>query len=61
MPCFIGKEPRSVVNGFVGRFHLNKSDYEYHELVDQLIYDSVGNWRTYQYDLFQQLTNGILP
>ena len=61
MPCFIGKEPRSVVNGFVGRFYLNKSDYEYHELVDQLIYDSVGNWRTYQYDLFQQLTNGILP
>ena len=61
MPCFIGKDPRSVVNGFIERFHLDKSDVEYYQLVDQLIYYSVGNWRTYQYDLFQQLTNGISP
>ena len=59
MPCFIGKEPRSVVNGFIERFHLKNNDEEYYELVDQLIYESVGNWRTYQYDLFQHLTNGI--
>ena len=60
MPCFIGKDPKSVVNGFIERFHLDKSDFDYHQLVDQLISDSIGNWRTYQYDLFQQLTNGIL-
>ena len=61
MPCFQGKDPDLVLKDFKERFHLDKNDYEIEELISNLVKDSINSWRTYQYDMYQQLTNGIKP
>ncbi len=40
---------------------MNKTEIEYIQVVDELIYNSTNNWRTVQYDNFQKLTNDIRP
>lgn len=42
------------------RFHTTKTDEQCINLVDSLVNNSVGNWRTVKYDSFQRITNGIL-
>ena len=61
MPCFQGREPDLVLKDFTERFHLDKNDNEIEELISNLVKDSINSWRTYQYDMYQQLTNGIKP
>lgn len=61
MPCFINTEVNFIITKFTERFHKNKSESEYIQLVDELIYNSINNWRTVQYDYFQKLTNDIRP
>ena len=60
LPCFVGRNTNEVVKCFIERFHIEKTDLEFSKFVEQLIYDSINSWRTYQYDLFQELTNGIM-
>ena len=60
LPCFVGRNVNDVIKGFIERFHIEKTDVEFNKFVEQLIYDSINSWRTYQYDLFQELTNGIM-
>lgn len=59
MPCFIGTDSNVVLTKLRERLHLNKSDNEYIKIVDDLIYYSLDNWRTVQYDNFQKYTNDI--
>jgi phosphatidylinositol kinase/protein kinase (PI-3 family) len=61
MPCFLNGDPIETINRFLSRFHLNKSEAEYIRVVDELIANSLDNWRTVQYDNFQKLTNDIRP
>ena len=61
MPCFIGKDINIILRSFIRRFHLEKKDEEIKELMNNLVKDSTNNRRTYQYDIYQQITNGIKP
>ncbi len=61
MPCFASYDPPTAIAKLKERFHLNKSDNEYIKIVDELIYYSLDNWRTVQYDNFQKFTNDIWP
>ena len=61
MPCFQGRDPNLVIKEFIERFHCEKNNEEIEELIDLLVKDSINSWRTYQYDMYQQLTNGIKP
>ena len=61
MPCFTGRDIKIVIRDFVARFHLDKNEKEINELMVLLAKNSINSWRTYQYDVFQQLTNGIKP
>eukprot|EP01080_Neovahlkampfia_damariscottae_P003079 gene3079-5249_t len=42
------------------RFHSNLNDNEFEKFVNNLIDESIDNFRTVQYDNYQKLTNGIL-
>ena len=61
MPCFAGRDIKLVIRDFIGRFHLEKNEKEINELMVLLAKNSINSWRTYQYDVFQHLTNGIKP
>ena len=61
MPCFAGRDIKLVIKDFIARFHLDKSEKEINELMVLLAKNSINSWRTYQYDIFQQITNGIKP
>ena len=61
MPCFIGKDINIILRDFICRFHMEKKDGEIKELMNNLVKDSTNNRRTYQYDIYQQITNGIKP
>ena len=61
MPCFQGRDPNIVIKDFIERFHLEKDENDIQELMASLTRDSINSWRTYQYDMYQQLTNGIKP
>lgn len=43
------------------RFCVNKNEYEFIKVVNELISSSYDNWRTIQYDNFQRMTNDICP
>jgi phosphatidylinositol kinase/protein kinase (PI-3 family) len=58
MPCF-NNDRNIIISKFIERFNANKSHIEYIQIVDDLIYNSMNNWRTNKYDYFQKLTNGI--
>ena len=49
-----------ALEGFRERLQLNLTDAKCMTYIDDLIYQSLGNWRTSKYDDFQYLTNGIL-
>ena len=61
MPCFQGRDHQLVIKDFIERFHFEKKDNEIEDLMASLVKDSINSWRTYQYDMYQQLTNGIKP
>ena len=61
MPCFLGRDSDIVIREFIERFHFDKNDNEIENLMSSLVKDSINSWRTYQYDMYQQLTNGIKP
>ena len=61
MPCFIGRDINLVLRDFIERFHLEKNNSEIKEFMELLAKNSINSWRTYQYDVYQQITNGIKP
>lgn len=61
MPCFIKEDPRTIMNKLVERLNGNKSEVELVQVVEDLINNSIYNWRTVQYDNFQKFTNDIYP
>lgn len=61
MPCFAYMTHKDIANAFRERFMIGKNDNEVISMVDDLIYRSCYSWRTFQYDIFQKLTNGIIP
>ena len=61
MPCFQGRDPNIVIRDFIERFHFEIKDNEIEDFMASLVKDSINSWRTYQYDMYQQLTNGIKP
>ena len=61
MTCFQGRDPNLIIKDFIERFHLDKNEDEIEDLMTILVKDSINSWRTYQYDMYQQLTNGIKP
>ena len=54
---FYGDKRRSVSDGLRSRLLFAKNAAD----VNALIRESLDNWRTKQYDWFQQRSNGILP
>ena len=61
MTCFQWRDYDLILKDFIERSNLDKNDYEIEELISTLVKDSINSWRTYQYDMYQQLTNGIKP
>ncbi len=61
MPCFANTDTTVVISKLRERFHMDKSESDYIKIVDELIANSINNWRTVQYDNFQKLTNDIRP
>lgn len=61
MPCFMKEDPKLTINKFVERLNGNRSETELVQVVEELIYNSIFNWRTVQYDNFQKFTNDICP
>ena len=59
MPCFLGRDINLILRDLITRFHLDKSENEIKELMINLTNDSIKSSRTYQYDMYQKLTNGI--
>eukprot|EP01017_Pseudomicrothorax_dubius_P051338 TRINITY_DN9863_c0_g1_i1.p1 TRINITY_DN9863_c0_g1~~TRINITY_DN9863_c0_g1_i1.p1 ORF type:complete len:416 (-),score=65.38 TRINITY_DN9863_c0_g1_i1:17-1264(-) len=57
LPCFVGFN----LEEFKQRFRISMTDKECWDYVDELVKESLDNWRTVQYDNFQRITNGILP
>eukprot|EP00301_Raphidiophrys_heterophryoidea_P007220 c12822_g1_i4.p1 GENE.c12822_g1_i4~~c12822_g1_i4.p1 ORF type:complete len:381 (+),score=87.68 c12822_g1_i4:356-1498(+) len=58
LPCF--RDRMSVIIGFCNRLCPSMSDREAEVVANELINDSLDNWRTRQYDKFQKFTNNIL-
>ena len=61
MVCFNGRDINLVLRDFIERFHLEKNESEVKDLMETLTKNSINSWRTYQYDVYQQITNGIKP
>ena len=61
MPCFENNDINNVMNKFRERFHEKKSENDLIKLIDDLIKSSYNNFWTNKYDLYQKLTNGIIP
>jgi phosphatidylinositol kinase/protein kinase (PI-3 family) len=60
MPCF-ENDTTLVIKNFADRFHHTKGQLEIQKIVNDLIYNSYDNFWTNKYDLYQKMTNGILP
>jgi len=56
-PCF--RKNEVAINELKERFKCCYSDDECLRTVESMIYYSMGNWRTVQYDIYQKLTNDI--
>jgi phosphatidylinositol 4-kinase len=63
MPCFKNGSLslNEILVQFKERFMLNCTQETAVERIDALIEKAAFNWRTKQYDIFQKLTNDILP
>lgn len=60
MPCFNSKESNEIViSKLRERFHLNKSENELKNLINDLVLKSKNNFWTNRYDNYQYMTNGI--
>ncbi|ETO08933.1 hypothetical protein RFI_28457 [Reticulomyxa filosa] len=57
MPCFVGGQ--SALTDFKNRFAENLSNEKCVKHIYRLIGESLNNWRTVQYDMFQKITNNI--
>lgn len=58
LPCF-GKGV-STIRAMKDRFHLNLTEEQLQELVDNMVESSLNSLTTKLYDGFQYFTNGIL-
>ena len=57
--CFEGKEIDEIVENMKKKFFLNLNEKDYNKIVDDIINESINNWRTGYYDYYQKLTNDI--
>lgn len=58
LPCFC--KGFSAVRGMKDRFHLNLTEEQLQELVENMVESSLNSLTTKLYDGFQYFTNGIL-
>eukprot|EP01125_Pyxidicula_operculata_P017767 TRINITY_DN6267_c0_g1_i1.p1 TRINITY_DN6267_c0_g1~~TRINITY_DN6267_c0_g1_i1.p1 ORF type:complete len:753 (-),score=164.04 TRINITY_DN6267_c0_g1_i1:126-2384(-) len=58
LPCLVGGE--KAIDYLKERFVLGLTEKQVADHIDELIAQSINNWRTVQYDQYQFLTNGIL-
>ena len=58
LPCFAGGA--LAIDALRERFRVSLTEEEVIEHVELLVYYSLDNWRTRQYDKYQYLTNSIL-
>ena len=62
MPCFnAGTDVDTVVENFKERFLLKYTEDKAISIIEGLIEKAANSWRTTQYDIFQKLTNDIIP
>lgn len=60
LPCFSGQEKSEmIIIKFREKFHLNKSESDLKDLINELVDKSKNNFWTNKYDYFQYYTNGI--
>jgi len=57
MACFQGVD---TIANLKGRFKLDLDETGCLKYCEELIFESIGNWRTLTYDRFQYFSNGIL-
>ncbi|GLE04482.1 hypothetical protein PINS_up013437 [Pythium insidiosum] len=60
-PCFLSQNPRDVLSITKDLFKLDFNQNQVIKHVLRLVRRSHNSYRTRQYDMFQKLTNGILP
>lgn len=61
IPCFYQRNIDEIISQFEKRFHFDVLECNYSALVDNLVNDSLNNWRTIKYDSYQKYTNNIMP
>ena len=52
-------EIEEIVENMKKKFFLNLNENDYYKIVDDIINESINNWRTGYYDYYQKLTNDI--
>jgi hypothetical protein len=60
-PCFLSQNPRDILSTTKQLFHLDDNQSQVIKHVISLVRRSHNSYRTRQYDVFQRMTNGILP
>ncbi|RLN49911.1 hypothetical protein BBJ28_00011518 [Nothophytophthora sp. Chile5] len=60
-PCFLSQNPRDILSTTKQLFHLDFNQSQVIKYVISLVRRSHNSYRTRQYDVFQRMTNGILP
>ncbi|RLN48956.1 hypothetical protein BBJ29_005663 [Phytophthora kernoviae] len=60
-PCFLSQNPRDILNTTKQLFRLDFNQSQVIKYVISLVRRSHNSYRTRQYDVFQRMTNGILP
>ncbi|KAE9025302.1 hypothetical protein PR003_g11692 [Phytophthora rubi] len=60
-PCFLSQNPRDILSNTKQLFRLEYNQSQAIKHVISLVRRSHNSYRTRQYDVFQRMTNGILP
>ncbi|KAG1697479.1 hypothetical protein DVH05_015928 [Phytophthora capsici] len=60
-PCFLSQNPRDILSATKQLFRLEYNQNQVIKHVISLVRRSHNSYRTRQYDVFQRMTNGILP
>ncbi|KAL4095513.1 hypothetical protein PRIC1_008887 [Phytophthora ramorum] len=60
-PCFLSQNPRDILSTTKQLFRLDYDQSQVIKHVISLVRRSHNSYRTRQYDVFQRMTNGILP
>ncbi|CAI5745591.1 unnamed protein product [Peronospora destructor] len=60
-PCFLSQNPRDILSATKQLFRLEYNQSQVIRHVINLVRRSHNSYRTRQYDVFQRMTNGILP